>query len=291
MSKELTPGQNTQARYPRVPAIISQTRGLAVPDSMLSGCDMDNKPLDGKVCLVTGASRGIGAAIARRYLEAGASVISASRSQGPARESGLTWIATDVSDSESVRRTFDQALNQFGRLDVLVNNAGLQLEITVPETSDADWQALAGTNMAGVFYGCRAAIPVMKKQGGGVIINIGSISARHADWGLAVYNATKGFVHSLTRSIAIDHGPDGLRCSAIAPGWIQTGMADAAFAQAPDPEAAEKDALARHPAGRMGRPEDIAAIALWLASDEAKFATGQIFTVDGGLTAASPIKT
>ncbi len=123
---------------------------------------------------------------------------------------------------------------------------------------------------------------------GGSIINIGSISATSADPGLALYNASKAFVQGLTRSIAVDHGP-AIRCNAIAPGWIMTGMADAAFAVASDPEAAKTDALARHPAGRFGAPADIASLAVWLASDESAFATGQCYTVDGGLTAASPL--
>ena len=138
---------------------------------------------------------------------------------------------------------------------------------------------------------CRAMIPIMGQNGtDGSIINIGSISGRNADPGLAIYNASKAFVHGLTRSIAVDHGPQ-VRCNAIAPGWIMTGMADAAFALSNDPKAAEADAKNRHAVGRFGRPEDIAAMAVWLASDESAFATGQIYVVDGGLTAASPINT
>ena len=106
---------------------------------------------------------------------------------------------------------------------------------------------------------------------------------------MALYNASKAFVHGLTRSIAVDHGPD-IRCNAICPGWIETGMLEAGFALAREPEKARADALARHPVRRFGRPEDIAAMAVWLASDEAAFATGQMFTVDGGMTAASPIQ-
>ena len=133
---------------------------------------------------------------------------------------------------------------------------------------------------------CRAIIPIMKR--GGVIINIGSISGNVADPGLALYNASKAFVHGLTRSIAVDHGPK-IRCNAICPGWIMTGMADAAFAVADDPDLAKTDALARHPAGRFGQPQDIAAMAVWLASDDAAFTTGQCFIVDGGMTSASPL--
>ena len=130
----------------------------------------------------------------------------------------------------------------------------------------------------------------MAQHGGGSIVNIGSISGHLADPSMALYNASKAFVHGLTRSIAVDHGPEGVRCSAICPGWIMTGMADAAFDLAKDPKHAKADALARHAAGRFGAPEDIANTAAWLLSDEAAFVTGQTFTVDGGLTAASPLQ-
>ena len=143
-----------------------------------------------------------------------------------------------------------------------------------------------GVNAKGVFLTCREFIPDMAP--GGAIINIGSISGNTADTGLALYNASKAFVHGLTRSIAVDHGP-AVRCNAISPGWIMTDMADAAFALADDPERAKMDALARHPAGRFGQPEDIAALAVWLASDEAAFATGQCYILDGGMTSASPL--
>ena len=121
---------------------------------------------------------------------------------------------------------------------------------------------------------------------GGSIINIGSISGNVSDPGMALYNASKAFVHGLSRSIAVDHGP-AVRCNAICPGWIMTEMVDAAFAQAQDVEKAKSDALARHASGRFGQPIDIAKLAVWLASDDSAFATGQCYTMDGGLTAAS----
>jgi NAD(P)-dependent dehydrogenase (short-subunit alcohol dehydrogenase family) len=242
--------------------------------------------LEGKVAIVTGASRGIGLAIAERFLAEGARVTCASRS---APGDGLDWIATDVTDTASVQALADQVLAREGRIDILVNNAGVQIEKTLAETSDADWQRLSDINMKGVFLAARAVIPVMARQGGGVILNIGSISADRADPAMALYNASKAFVHGLTRSIAVDHGKAGIRCCAIAPGWIMTAMAADAFALAADPDAAERAALARHPVGRFGQPRDVAALATWLASDEAGFASGQVFTLDGALTAASPI--
>lgn len=243
--------------------------------------------LEGKAALVTGGRQGIGAAIVARFLKEGAKVATCGR--GP-RPEGLvedvTWVQADVSQSSDVERLFETVTEAVGPLAVLVNNAGVQVEKTVVETTDADWDQVMGVNARGVFQTCRAFIPTMAN--GGSIINIGSISGRHADPSLALYNASKAFVHGLTRSIAVDHGPN-VRCNAICPGWIMTDMADAAFALAKDPRRAQADALARHPAGRFGTPEDIASMAVWLASDEASFATGQLFTVDGGMTAASPV--
>lgn len=246
--------------------------------------------LTGKVAIITGGSRGIGWGIALRFVREGATVIVASRSKPPNLEfASLHWHQTDVANGQQVETLIQFAVATFGRIDVLVNNAGVQLEKRIVDTTDEDWTRLVGTNMRGVFLCSRSAIPVMQHQGAGVIINIGSISANSADPNMAIYNASKGFVHSLTRSIAVDHGRDGIRCNAICPGWIMTDMAEQAFAQASDPDLALQTAVAQHPIGRLGKPDDIAALAVWLASDEAGFATGQLFTADGGLTARSPI--
>ncbi len=211
----------------------------------------------------------------------GADVITCGRGPKPG---GLStdWISLDVSDAAAV----GEAAQKLGVLDVIVNNAGVQVEKTVVDSTDADWDLVMGANAKGVFNVCRALIPQM--QEGGSIINIGSISGNVADPSMALYNASKSFVHGLTRSIAVDHGP-AIRCNAICPGWIETGMLDAGFELAQDPQKAKTDALARHAVKRFGKPADIAAMALWLASDDASFATGQLFTVDGGMTAASPL--
>ena len=239
--------------------------------------------LQGKTALVTGGRQGIGRGIADRFVEEGSSVTLTGRGARPDDlPEHFVWSGTDVSDAAAV----EELAAGFNGLDILVNNAGVQIEKTVADTSDDDWDLLMGANAKGVFLMCRALIPRMAD--GGSIINIGSISGQTADPGLALYNASKAFVHGLTRSIAIDHGPQ-VRCNAICPGWIMTGMADAAFAVAADPDVAKKDALARHPAGRFGQPSDIAAMAAWLASDQSGFTTGQCFVVDGGLTAASPL--
>lgn len=239
--------------------------------------------LQGKRALVTGGRQGIGRAIVAAYLAEGAEVTTCGRGADPGDlPEGCGWVRADVADPGQAAALVAAC----APLDVLVNNAGVQVEKTVAESADADWDLVIGANCRGVFNCCRAAIPVMRE--GGAIVNIGSISGQHADPSMALYNASKAFVHGLTKSIAVDHGPK-LRCNAICPGWINTGMLEAGFDLAGDPAAARKDAIARHPAGRFGQPEDIAAMAVWLASDEAGFATGQLFTVDGGMTAASPI--
>lgn len=243
--------------------------------------------LQDKTALVTGGRQGIGRAIVDLFVQEGVEVITCGRGGRPAElAQTIHWQTCDVSNVESVRALKDTIVNEIGSLSILVNNAGVQVEKNIVNTTDDDWDALMGVNAKGVFLVCRELIPEMTT--GGSIINIGSVSGNSADPGLALYNASKAFVHGLTRSIAVDHGPD-IRCNAISPGWIMTDMADAAFDIAKDPAAAQKDALQRHPAGRFGQPEDIAKLAVWLASDDAEFATGQCYTLDGGMTAASPL--
>lgn len=169
----------------------------------------------GRHALVTGGTRSIGGAIVDACAAGGASVLACGRGARPSDlAEAVAWQTVDVSRSEDVA----QLLNASEPVDILVNNAGVQVEKTVVDSTDDDFAAVIGTNAKGVFLTCRAFIPAMAARGGGVIINIGSISGHVADPGMALYNASKAFVHGLTRSIAVDHGSAGIRCNAICPG-------------------------------------------------------------------------
>jgi meso-butanediol dehydrogenase/(S,S)-butanediol dehydrogenase/diacetyl reductase len=244
--------------------------------------------MDKAVAIVTGGSRGIGRAIVERLSRDGAHVVTCGRGPRPGHLSEqVVWVQADVSRTQDADRLISEARAAFGPVGLLVNNAGVQVEKTVADSDDDDWDLVMNVNCKGVFNMCRAALVDMAETGGN-IINIGSISGVVSDPSMALYNASKAFVHGLTRSIAVDHGPK-VRCNAIRPGWIMTEMAEDGFALADDPERAMADALARHPVGRFGQPEDVANMVAWLASDQASYISGECFTVDGGMTAASPL--
>lgn len=245
--------------------------------------------LDGKRCIVSGGTKGIGRAIVERYLEEGARVVATARKEPaePLPGSNAVFLAGDTADPRHAEALVALATERFGGLDVVVNNAGMQIEKTIADTTDEEFDRIFAVNVKGVFLLCRAALPAFAKAGGGAIVNIGSYDGFVADPGLAAYCATKGAVHALSRAIAVDHGGENVRCNVICPGWIKTEMMDAYLASNPDPVAAEQRLDANQPIGRIGQPRDIANLALWLASDESAFVTGQLFVCDGGLTAKS----
>jgi meso-butanediol dehydrogenase / (S,S)-butanediol dehydrogenase / diacetyl reductase len=247
--------------------------------------------LSGKVAIVTGGSRGIGLGIAKRFAEEGARVVTTAR-RAPeykaAERSDVLFVAADVSDPKDVANVFRRTLQHFGGLDILVNNAGIQFQKSVEETTEAEWDAMMAVNVKSMFLCIKAALGPMRERKGGSIINIGSYDGFVADPNFSAYCASKGAVHSLTRAVAVDVGKDRIRCNVICPGWIETEMLKDYYDHLPDPVAARTNIASLHPIGRVGQPSDIAALAVWLASNESAFCTGQEFVVDGGFTARAP---
>lgn len=246
--------------------------------------------LEGAVAVVTGGTRGIGRAIALALAGEGCRVVVAGRGSSAAEEvvalggGRVTFVRADVARPRDCERLVRTAVERHGRLDVLVNNAGVIRLGTAESTSVEAWDEVLAVNLRGAFLCIRAAIPHLRRAGGGSIVNVSSIDASWAEPQLAAYCASKAGLIGLTRSVALDHGPDGIRCNAVCPGYIETDMLAEWYAAAPDPSRARAQVERAHPLGRIGSPEDVAAVVVWLASDAARFVTGQCFVVDGGLT-------
>ena len=243
---------------------------------------------EGKTAVITGGASGIGAATARRFYAEGASLVLADLNDdlGQAlanefKENRVSYRHTDVPDPEAIEATINHAVDRFGKLDILMNNAGIGCIGETPDLDPAEWRRVIDTDLNAVFYGCRAAIPHMRRHGGGAIINIASISGTAADYGFTAYNAAKAGVINYTRSLAIDHARDSIRVNAICPGPVVTPIVAGIEAI---PGAMEKwnDIV---PLGRFAEASEIASVAAFLASDDASYMTGSIITVDGGLTA------
>lgn len=249
--------------------------------------------LDGKVCVVTGAGSGIGEQIARAYAAVGARVVVADRDEvnGGRVASEIGGLAAfqrmDVTDSGEVQAALACTAEHFGALDVLVNNAGVGLVGSVVETSEEDFARLMDVNVRGVYLGCRHAVPIMLAQGHGVIVNMGSVAGLVGIERRFAYCATKGAVLAMTRQLAVDYARAGIRCNAIAPGTVHTPFVEGYLERfhAGDEDRIRHQLHERQPVGRMGRPEEIAALAVYLASDEAVFVSGAVFPIDGGWTA------
>ena len=268
--------------------------------------------LAGKVAVVTGGRGGIGTAVCARFAAEGAAVYATGLSEpgagagaGTGTDAGAAAAAPDstsapapvaghvvfhrhdVTSEESTVALMARVSREHGRLDVLVNAAGIEIEKTVEHTSLEEWNRIFAVNVTGTFLASKHALPLMRRAGGGSIINFGSYDGFIADPNLAAYCATKGAVHALTRAMACDHGPDNIRVNAICPGYVDTPMLKSFFDAKGDAEAASMRDEARrvHPLGRWGTPEDMANLVNWLAGDEARYATGQLWVLDGGISA------
>ena len=234
--------------------------------------------LEGKVALVTGGSRGIGRAIALELGRAGAEVVVGYRTgreeaEAVAAEIGGRAVEADVSDPESAKALVEGA----GDLDILVNNAGLTRDGLLARMSDDDWRTVLDTNLSSVFYTCRAASRPMMKRRGGAIVNISSIVGVHGNFGQTNYAASKAGIIGFTKSLARELGSRNVRANVIAPGYVRSQLTDVL------PEEATAMMLQNTPLGRLGDPEDVAGAVRFLCSDEAKFVTGAVLLVDGGL--------
>ncbi len=255
--------------------------------------------LQGKIALVTGGRGGIGRAIVARFMREGATVFAADLTeQGSLAEhdkDGSRFIGMDVADETQVRAAMDRVQADFGKLDILVNAAGIEIEKSIEDTTLEEWNRSFAVNVTGTFLTSKYALPLMReaaKSGTSAsLINFGSYDGFIADPGLAAYCATKGAVHALTRAMACDHGPEGIRVNAVCPGYIDTPMLQSFFTgEGSGGGGGNIDTLQQavrdvHPLRTYGTPEDIANLVNWLASDESRYASGQLWVLDGGLTA------
>ena len=255
--------------------------------------------LQGKTALVTGGRGGIGRAIVERFLKEGAEVYAADLSEQGSLDKhnndGSHFIKMDVSKESDVKSAMEVVSSRSGKLDILVNAAGIEIEKTIEETSLEEWNKSFAVNCTGTFLTSKYALPLLRRaaspERSASIINFGSYDGFIADPGLAAYCATKGAVHALTKAMACDHGPEHIRVNAICPGYVDTPMLQSFFTgdgsggggqNIDDLQQAVRDV---HPLRTYGTPTDIANLVNWLASDEARYASGQLWVLDGGLSA------
>ena len=250
--------------------------------------------LAGKVAIITGAGSGIGRAAAILFAAEGAAVavadLSTEGGEGTVREitaqgGRAFFMAADVRNAAQVQQLVEETIAHFGKIDILYNNAGVNLRATVTETTEEDWERVMDVNVKGVYLTCRFAIPHMIKNGGGSIINTASAGAIAGLRGLAAYTASKSAVLGLTRNIALDYGSYNIRANALCPGVTATEMTLSIIESEPDPAQAREHYNRGRPLGRMANPEEIARAALFLASDESSYMTGVPLIVDGGFVA------
>jgi NAD(P)-dependent dehydrogenase (short-subunit alcohol dehydrogenase family) len=246
--------------------------------------------LDGKRAIVTGAGSGIGRAIAHRFIDEGARVLVADidikAAQLTADELGecSSFTHVDVTAAESMQKLMGEADRMWGALNIMVNNAGIGIKGTIESTEEAEWDRVMQVTLKGTFFGMKYAMPLLRASRG-TIINICSVAAIRGVPDRAAYSAAKGGVLSLTKAAAIDHIGDGIRINCIVPGTVETPWIDRITSAYPDPVAAKTAMQARQPHGRFVQPEEVAAMAAFLASDQANSVVGAAMVIDGGMTA------
>ena len=253
---------------------------------MSTESQQEKQSLSGRIAVVTGGCGGIGTAVCARLAREGAQVYAADLRGGDTiKADEVIFHEHDVSSEESAKFLMAEVERQHGRLDILVNAAGIEIEQTIEETSLEDWNRIFAVNVTGTFLTSKHALPLMRKAGSGSIINFGSYDGFIADPALAAYCATKGAVHALTKAMACDHGAENIRVNAICPGFIDTPMLNSFFGSSGDIESLKNEVRRVHTLKRYGTPEDVAGLVNWLAGDEARYASGQLWILDGGLTA------
>lgn len=248
--------------------------------------------LKDKVAIVTGASKGIGLGIARVFSVEGAKVVVTCRSEEEGRQTAVElgsnegraiFIKTDVTSSKSIQNMINKTIEVFGKLDILVNNAGYHISKNVEETSEDEWEYIINTNLRSTFLCSKYAMPHLRRTKGN-IINISSMVGLVGQPNAGAYSATKGGQIAMSKGMAIDFAPDGIRVNVICPGWIDTPLVEDWFSQQKDPGEARKYIFGQHPLGRIGTIEECGKAALYLASDDAAFVTGITLNIDGGIT-------
>lgn len=249
--------------------------------------------LAGKTAIVTGSGSGIGRAIAQLFAREGAKVgvIDKDEASGyqtlemiSAQHGQAAFFRADVSQSAEIHQAVDATVSKFGKLDILVNNAAVQFLATLVDTSEETWDKIHNVNLKGVFLGCKFAIPEILRAGGGSIVNIASVLGFVADPDLAAYCAAKGGVIALTKVAALTYGPQRIRVNCICPGDVETPLVQSYFDKDPNPEQLRQTVCSKYALRRIAKPEEIANVALFLASDESSFVTGSTLVVDGALT-------
>jgi NAD(P)-dependent dehydrogenase (short-subunit alcohol dehydrogenase family) len=249
--------------------------------------------LKGKVAIVTGAGSGIGQASAGVFAEEGAHVVvvdwnkeAGAQTAGGIRQAGgeAIYCYADVSKAADVEAMVNTAVEHYGRLDIIFNNAAIQIMGKLADTAEDDWDRIHSVNLKGVFLGCKYAIPAMIRTGGGSIVNMASILGFVGDPDLAAYCAAKGGVIALTKAGALAYGPQGVRINCICPGDVDTPLVQEYFNKEPDPERFRQEVSSKYALRRIASPREVGKLAVFLASDDSSFITGSTMVIDGGLT-------